>query len=295
MIVSFTTIPTRIYDSWIALDSLLNQDYQADKILINLPKYHARTGKRYAIPGVISGHPEYNKRFEVNHCDTIDYGPVMKIFGTVKYLKERNYPDDTVIVYCDDDVIYPKAMLSSYANLGNESAWALGAFNFSPVSEGEEITGVRGHGYNSQVIEAFAGIRVTLGMFKDDFEDYIKACVCKDNGQHRSAIKYSDDVMMSNYYTKNSIPLRSVRRKNYDIHSIFKHVQEAYEAGFIHSTYDVKNAEKTPLCKALSQNPQDTLTHQLIDGTYYYIPRYYKCLRYLDELKLLYIRYVLDS
>ena len=109
-IVSFTTSPTRINKCGPMIHSILDQTRKPDLFLLNIPETFARTGESYVIPKYI------RKSLTVNQID-VDYGPATKILPAVMYLRERagDYdPENTRIIYLDDDIAYPKRMIETY-------------------------------------------------------------------------------------------------------------------------------------------------------------------------------------
>ena len=106
MIISFTTSPTRIHKCKPMLDSLLNQTQRPELILLNIPKSFRRTGETYEIPEFVSDNVMINVAEQ-------DYGPATKIIPTVKYLKKNGYPEETRILYLDDDILYQDQIIQT--------------------------------------------------------------------------------------------------------------------------------------------------------------------------------------
>lgn len=96
LVISLTTIPSRVRHLSKVLDSINNQTVLPSKIELNLPaEYYKRSlGKvnRKLIPTDI----------DVYDCE--DFGPATKILPTLKRYSES----DRQIIYCDDDKIYHK-------------------------------------------------------------------------------------------------------------------------------------------------------------------------------------------
>ena len=101
-IVSLTSIPSRFKYLDKTLKSLLAQDVVVDKILLYLPKYYKRFNERLdKLPSVPDG--------VIVRFSDIDYGPATKILPAV-----RDFLDEDVrIIFCDDDRIYPKNLIST--------------------------------------------------------------------------------------------------------------------------------------------------------------------------------------
>ena len=103
VIVSFTTIPSRIVFCKDVILSILNQTHSFDRLYFNIPK-KSNKGIAYRIPDSISSIAD--PRFILNRCN-VDYGPITKLLPTL----ERETDPETVILCCDDDSIWhPKTL-----------------------------------------------------------------------------------------------------------------------------------------------------------------------------------------
>jgi hypothetical protein len=104
VVVSITTLPSRIGKLRPCLDSLLAGDARPDKILLPLPKFSKREGCAYEIPGFLKEH--YGGAVEVVEAEQ-DWGPGTKVLGALSRL-----PDPCYLVAADDDVRYRPDFLS---------------------------------------------------------------------------------------------------------------------------------------------------------------------------------------
>lgn len=192
-VVSFTTSPGRVHKLDTMLHSILNQSRKPDLILLNVPDQFSRTGQPYNIPKRVSS------KLTVNKCGR-DWGPATKIIPTVSYLKEHGYdPNDTCIIYMDDDIKYPHDMIKSLDGLmDGKSIWTATGFIFINFM----IHGQRVHGQEVTIAEGYGAVCVPLSTFKDDFMEYITPYM--DNLDAR----LSDDMTLSNYYAKHKIPIK---------------------------------------------------------------------------------------
>jgi hypothetical protein len=98
VVVSFSTIPSRLNKLEPLLHALRKQTYKPDVIYLNLPKYSIRENCDYVIT------PEINEQLKfvhVNHMDR-DYGPLTKLIGGLQQEHEPN----TIIITLDDDKLY---------------------------------------------------------------------------------------------------------------------------------------------------------------------------------------------
>lgn len=99
LIISLTTIPSRINELDEVLDSLINQRLKADMIFINIPKQYKRFNQPIVIPD--SFHTKYKNTVKVYFLDE-DFGPATKFIGS---LKNPEISKDDVIIVTDDDVV----------------------------------------------------------------------------------------------------------------------------------------------------------------------------------------------
>lgn len=96
LLISLTTIPSRIESLDDALKSLLDQTRLPARIILNVPDYSVREKRPYVIPPRLAALAS----LEIRRCK--DWGPATKLIPTV--LVEA--PDQPILV-ADDDRIYP--------------------------------------------------------------------------------------------------------------------------------------------------------------------------------------------
>ena len=99
LIISLTTIPTRINKLEPVLDSLINQDLKADIIYINIPKRYKRFKERVKIPSFITN--KFSEKVKIFYLDT-DYGPATKFIGS---LLNPDISKKDVLIITDDDLV----------------------------------------------------------------------------------------------------------------------------------------------------------------------------------------------
>lgn len=187
MIISFTTSPTRIRKCKPMLDSLLNQTEKPELILLNIPRKFKRTGESYDIP-------EYVLNNVMLNIADQDYGPATKIIPAIKYLKEQHYPEDTRIIYLDDDIQYQDTMVETLNNtIKDDNIYTCTGFHII----NNRIIGSREHLANATIAEGYGGVCVRLDTFDGDFIPYIDKYTLKDLD-----FFLSDDMVLSNYYHK---------------------------------------------------------------------------------------------
>lgn len=199
-IISFTTSPTRIHKFESMLNSLLTQTVKPDLIILNIPKVFKRTSEEYDIPNGLEDKIFINK---INK----DYGPATKIIPTIQYLKDNNFnPTETRIVYLDDDVKYPPAMLEVFKEMPNDNSVYVSSgadFRCGPGTC-DNLRAVRRHNDTAAAAEGYGGVCVRLDTFKDDFMEYINIYI--DNMD----FYLSDDVVLSNYYCSKGVSIKVI-------------------------------------------------------------------------------------
>jgi hypothetical protein len=106
--VSLTTIPSRIREVSLTIDSLINQTKKPEKIFLNIPYKYERFPEQ-----VIS--TEYLeklrnlKNLEITRCE--DFGPGTKLLGSINNLEKYSH-----VVLVDDDHVYQKDMFEIFFN-----------------------------------------------------------------------------------------------------------------------------------------------------------------------------------
>jgi hypothetical protein len=175
------------------IHSILDQTRKPDLFLLNIPETFARTEESYVVPKYI------RKSLTVNRIDT-DYGPATKILPAVVYLRERTgasayHPDNTRIIYLDDDIAYPKRMIETYEKMipaDDDNVWTSTGFDFVNMA----LNGKRTHKDVATIAEGYGSVCVKLNTFGDDFVEYMTRYTAADN----QICRLSDDVILSNYY-----------------------------------------------------------------------------------------------
>lgn len=129
VVVSLTTLPSRIKSVTNTLKSILTQSLVPNKIYVNLPKKTSR-GEEYVIPKSLLNLVKKHKIIEILRCRT-DYGPGTKIYPVLA--KERG--KNTRIITIDDDSKYPKKSIETLVKYSLErpnEAIAYSAWNINP-------------------------------------------------------------------------------------------------------------------------------------------------------------------
>jgi hypothetical protein len=112
VVISLTTIPSRITRLRPTLNSLLAQDYAPSGIYLAVPRRSARENRAYQIPVWLAQHPAV----AVIDCER-DWGPASKLLPAL--LAERERPD-TLIIAVDDDNVYPREMVATFVRFSRK-------------------------------------------------------------------------------------------------------------------------------------------------------------------------------
>jgi hypothetical protein len=178
--------------------SILDQTRKPELFLLNIPEEFARTGESYIVPKYI------RKSLTVNKIN-IDYGPATKILPCVMYLRDgvrmKDYdPENTRIIYLDDDIAYPKRMIETYERMipsSDNNVWTSTGFDFVNMS----LNGKRGHLDTATIAEGYGSVCVKLSTFGDDFNEYMTRYTAMNN----PVCRLSDDIILSNYYHQRNV------------------------------------------------------------------------------------------
>lgn len=98
IVVSLTTIPSRLSLIQPVIDSILAQSVSPDIIELYIPRVYRRIEL-----GVVN-ESDFPQRCKVMRCD-VDYGPATKIVPALEKYKDKQ---DVVLIYCDDDRLYER-------------------------------------------------------------------------------------------------------------------------------------------------------------------------------------------
>lgn len=106
VIITLTTLPSRIANIAPTLSSLIHQTVGPEKIILNLPNFSKREQTGYDIPEFLKTNP----LIEINRIET-DLGPATKLLPTLKRYSSQK---EKLIIIADDDEIYPKKLIENY-------------------------------------------------------------------------------------------------------------------------------------------------------------------------------------
>jgi len=174
IVVTLSTLPGRIDKIFPALNSLLDQTLMPERIILAIPEYSRREQKAYMIPDALLNHPVVS----ILPSDR-DWGPATKLIPTL-----RHYSDapDTLILAVDDDNIYPRTYLETFARFSlshPDAALSLRGWHVPPSRYWNDVREFKGTSISSpvetDVIQGCGGILVRPGFFDEEFFDYTPA------------------------------------------------------------------------------------------------------------------------
>lgn len=113
VILSFTTIPSRINNVRSLLDSISNQVLRPDAVYMWICPYYSRLNTYFTDKEIPSFLNEYDF-VDIKWCE--DLGPFTKIYKVM----EHEQDPDTIIVTADDEFSYPRYWLDGLTRMANE-------------------------------------------------------------------------------------------------------------------------------------------------------------------------------
>jgi len=163
VIVSITTLPSRIGAMRPCLDSLLAGEVVADKILIPLPRFSKRESSAYEIPNFLRD--DYAGRVEIVEAE--DCGPGTKVLGALSRLAEPCY-----FIAADDDVRYKPRFLSGLLaaqRADHAASFSNHTYRTGGLTVGQGCDGFSFYSPNLRGIDAFYRDHVAgTGLFYHD-------------------------------------------------------------------------------------------------------------------------------
>jgi len=220
VVVSLSTLPSRIKNLDKVIESIFKNKIKPDLIYINIPKYSKREKKEYNVPENLKN----IERVKINIIDK-DYGPITKLYPTL--LKEIE--PDTIIICIDDDKIYDKNLIKHLLSVSKRyeedcicvSGWNYLNLGFYALPVSIPINNVV---RNVKILQCYNGVLYKRRFFEDDFKDIIKCKECLT----------TDDILISKYLKYKNIKIKSVPYN-------FKHEDIENEGGFKLGNINIQN------------------------------------------------------
>lgn len=282
VIVTLTTIPSRLYNILPTIESIINQEIEPDEIVLSLPLESKREPKPNQDP--------YDKNIIKKILDktnitiircNIDYGPATKLLGLLEREKNKNLsPDDeALIITLDDDKIYDKETTKNLLegwNRNKDCVVARKGCTFIQLSKDSEsylsnktqldkidrqkeiliIGNLIDVDTSCSIILGTGGVLYKASFFKNDIFNY------EDNNKKypRKEMFSRDDILFSGYLGKNGITKKIIKFKNNNttnkINEYFRKQNKDNSTGAI--DLDSTNRRVNPLININSKSPYDS-------------------------------------
>ena len=195
LVVSTTTIPSRLQFINEIIENMYNQTFRPDYMYVNIPYIGKRSGKPYDNELV---EQIDTKNGWVKIVRGEDLGPATKLLGSLFLEKDPN----TMIITVDDDQIYDNDIIQLLVNRGEENPnSALGTRGLYGNLGGRERCKPKTIYEKSPQIgylEGFGGVLYRRKFFDFDILNYYKKDITKE-------CFLSDDLVISNYLKKKGI------------------------------------------------------------------------------------------
>ncbi len=194
VVVSLTTIPSRINRIWPCLNSILCQTRPPDLVYLTIPLWSKRERCGYNIPESLMTEPGI-----VLHRCREDRGPILKLYETLK--KETN--PRTLIITVDDDTVYPRHLIRVLLGYHKKLPGAVLGFRGWQLPESGKFLDRRilyGNCVKTPIkVDVLSGISMVMyqrNQFQDDFFTRY--------GLPESAF-FVDDICISGYLAQKGI------------------------------------------------------------------------------------------
>lgn len=282
VIVTLTTIPSRLYNILPTIESIINQEIAPDEIVLSLPLESKREPKPNQDPYDKNTIKKiFNKtNITILRCN-IDYGPATKLLGLLEREKTKNLsPDDEgLIITLDDDKIYGKETTKNLLEGWNRNKNCVVArkgsiiIQLSKDSESylsnktrldkldrQKETLIIGNSIDvdtsCSIIFGTGGVLYRSSFFKNDIFYY------EENNKKypRKEMFSRDDILFSGYLGKNGITKKIIKFKNNNttnkLNEYFRKQNKDNSTGVI--DLDSKNRRVNPLININRKSTYDT-------------------------------------
>jgi len=162
-----TTIPERLTTDWCYNNlqrtiSLLSEN---QTLVINIPRISSKK-ILYNIPPKIKN--LQGKKFIINNCEK-DEGPITKILPT---LRNSKIPDESIIIVCDDDIVYKKNTFNLLENSILKNPDCVSSMcNIA-------VCGFKTFGFTKKIVKPILNINIPTSCFRVD-DDVMDWCFQK--------------------------------------------------------------------------------------------------------------------
>lgn len=197
VVLTLTTVPSRLSnnlygDSGIksCIEAIHTQNYADYEIHFNIPYINKVTQEEYTVPSWLE---DYDK---IRIFRTDDLGPATKLVPTVERINNL----DTIIIVCDDDLVYHPDMISEHIRHQTNRDFIFGYDSLDTYEP--RFNDIRDHYVTAvpfemkgKVMQHYKTVSYKRKYFKEDFFDFVK-----------DYYSWSDDLLISAYMQKNKIP-----------------------------------------------------------------------------------------
>jgi hypothetical protein len=193
VVISLTTIPSRINEIEKCLHSLLNQTFKVDKIYLNIPYYSTREDKDYVIPLFLEKMAAAGK-ISLIRCR--DMGPATKLIPILPVERDP----ETCIVIIDDDRSVELNVVELLVNGAKKYPNSAITLCGRTIKEDQLLYHTPGD-HTVDIVQGFSGVLFKRKFIDDtiyEYTDYSKHCF------------YVDDVWFSGHLAKKGIPRQQV-------------------------------------------------------------------------------------
>ena len=187
VVISITTLPSRIGKLRPCLDSLLAGEVVPDKIILSLPKLSRRESCAYEIPSFLKPPDVFGGLVEVVEV-VQDYGPGTKVLGALPRI-----PTPCYLVAADDDVIYQPGFLAGLlaAQCADHAAsFSYHTYRTSGLTIGQGCDGFSFYSPNLRGLDTF-------------YQQHVRG----------TDLFYHDDLWLSFFLFTRGIAIRGVKRE----------------------------------------------------------------------------------
>jgi hypothetical protein len=133
---SLTTIPSRIREVSLTIDSLIKQTKKPEKIFLNIPYKYERFPEQVISTKYLEKLNNF-KNLEIVRCE--DFGPGTKLMGSINNLEKYSH-----IVLVDDDHVYKKDMFEIFFNealKNSDNAYSFYVYDIEDLKVGQGADG----------------------------------------------------------------------------------------------------------------------------------------------------------
>ena len=199
VVVGLSTIPDREDKVVKSIDSLLSQTYKPEKIILTICKKYKRFPDKRFDKTVLDKYKD-NDLLIINEIDN-DYGPISKLFGILDYYENNNIKlKNTMILICDDDVMYKTDMIERFYNRFILNSKRCYSFYVS-------------HNYANNCNVAFGADGIAVSANKlGNIKSFYQKCI-----EYDPRLFYHDDLVISKYLSIKNCEIVKLSYKNYGL------------------------------------------------------------------------------